>query len=146
MLTSLIDVSIGDTSKLEKELEKVNQDKLIAIKNIEHLVNENAKHVQDQELYQKSYNALHAHIEEKKKQIESIQQQISEALMRKENARIFLQGLADLQPKRLVVQFDIRTWHTLVDYATVMPDKTIIFHFRNDLEEVVDLEDKHARL
>ncbi len=41
----------------------------------------------------------------------------------------------------IITEFDIKTWHSLVEYATVMPNKTIIFHFRNGNEESVRLEE-----
>ena len=36
-------------------------------------------------------------------------------------------------------KFDIPSWHALVDYIKIMPDKNIIFHLRNGCEETVPL-------
>lgn len=73
--------------------------------------------------------------------IQALQQQISDGLARKENARIFLEGLRSVAQGVLITQFDIRLWHTLVEFAKVMPNKTMIFHFRNGHEETVKLEE-----
>ena len=73
--------------------------------------------------------------------IQATKQQISDALSRKENARIFLQGLRETPSQGIIAEFDIKTWHSVVEYATVMPSKTIIFHFRNGNEESVKIEE-----
>ena len=33
----------------------------------------------------------------------------------------------------------IPSWHALVDYIKIMPDKNIVFHLRNGCEEIVPL-------
>lgn len=40
-------------------------------------------------------------------------------------------------------KFDIADWNRLVDYAKIMPDKTIVLHYRNGHEEIVALEEVH---
>ncbi len=42
--------------------------------------------------------------------------------------------------QKIMTKFDDHVWHTLVEYAEIMPDKTIVFHFRNGRKETVDLE------
>ncbi len=56
---------------------------------------------------------------------------------RRENVRIFLDGIKSLNS--IVEQFYIPTWHALVDYIKIMPDKNIVFHLRNGCEEIVPL-------
>ena len=36
-------------------------------------------------------------------------------------------------------KFDEHTWHTLVEYAKIMPDEKIVFHFRDGREKEIDL-------
>ena len=68
-----------------------------------------------------------------------MEKQISESLTRRENARIFLQGLREADS--LFTRFDIKTWHALVDYVKVMPDNTLIYHFRNNAEQTIKLDE-----
>ncbi len=132
---------IGDTTELEEELRRLTAEHNEAVADIERLVLENAQKAQNQPLYQSKFNELNNLIDNKKAMIQATKQQISDTLARKENAQIFLQGLRESPNQRIITEFDIRTWHSLVDYATIMPDKTIIFHFRNGNEEAVKLEE-----
>ena len=45
------------------------------------------------------------------------------------------------EAQSLLTQFDIRTWHALIDYVNVMPDKTLVYYFRNDVDQIVMLDD-----
>lgn len=134
---------IGDTADLEKELAILTEELNDQIAQIERLVLENAQKAQDQAVYTQKFDALSKSIEQKKALIHSIEQQISEAMVKKENARIYLEGLRNTESGSLLTKFGIRLWHALVEYAKVMPDKTIIFHFRNGNEETVRLEEAH---
>ena len=131
---------IGDTAGLEEKLAILTEELNDQIAQIERLVLENAQKAQDQAVYTEKFNTLNESIEQKKALIQSIEQQISDAMVKKENARIYLEGLRSIESNSVLTRFDIRIWHSLVEYATVMPDKTIIFHFRNGNEKTVKLE------
>jgi hypothetical protein len=45
--------------------------------------------------------------------------------------------------RSLLTKFDKEAWHRLVDYAKVMPERTIVLHYRNGHEETVALEEVH---
>ena len=106
---------------------------------IERLIDDNAKNAQNQTEYSERFNQLSLAMEEKKASIKAVEKQISDTLARRENVRIFLQGMREAQS--LLTQFDIRTWHALIDYVKVMPDKTLVYHFRNDVDQIVMLDD-----
>ena len=131
---------IGDTMELEAKRSALTEKLNDQIAQIERLVLENAQKAQNQNVYVKEFDAINSSIEQKKILIHDIEQQISVALSKKENARIYLEGLRNTASDTLITKFDIRLWHALVEYAKVMPDKTIIFHFRNGNEETVKLE------
>ena len=131
---------IGDTMELEAKRSALTKKLNDQIAQIERLVLENAQKTQNQNVYVKEFDAINSSIEQKKILIHDIEQQISVALSKKENARIYLEGLRNTASDTLITKFDIRLWHALVEYAKVMPDKTIIFHFRNGNEETVKLE------
>lgn len=130
---------IGDTSKLEKELAVMTEELNKLIAEIERLVLENAQKAQDQKVYKEKFDELDVNIEQKKALVKNIEQQISEAKVKKENVRIFLEGLRNTESGSLITKFDVRLWHALVENAKIMPDKTIVFHFRNGNEETVRL-------
>lgn len=131
---------IGDTMELEAKRSALTKKLNDQIAQIERLVLENAQKAQNQNVYVKEFDAINSSIEQKKNLIHDIEQQISVVLSKKENARIYLEGLRNTASDTLITKFDIRLWHALVEYAKVMPDKTIIFHFRNGNEETVKLE------
>ena len=85
--------------------------------------------------------SLSTRIEATKAQIDSIKKQISEALIRRENARIFLEALKTAPS--IMKEFDAAAWIALVEYIKVMPDSSLIFHFRNGKDEIVMLEEAH---
>ena len=60
-------------------------------------------------------------------------------MTKRRDARIFLQGLREADS--LFTRFDIKTWHALVDYVKAMPDNTLIYHFRNNAEQTIKLDE-----
>ena len=102
---------------------------------IEQLIQDNAHHARNQEEYSEKFDALNNGIEEKKSEMTAVKQQISDTLARRENVRIFLEGLKGLDS--IAEKFDIPSWHALVDHIRIMPDKSIIFCLRNGCEEIV---------
>ena len=128
---------IGNTEIMSERLGAMNEQLADLIDQIEKLIVDNAHRAQSQEEYTERFQTLNNEIESKKSDIDAIKRQISDALSRRENARIFLDGLKKLNS--YVEKFDISGWHALVDYIKVMPDKRIVFHLRNGCEEAVHL-------
>lgn len=132
---------IGDTRELDAHLQSMTSQLDELIVKIEQLVQDNARRAQNQTDYMSKFHELDTAIEEKKAAIERTKIQISDALSRRGNVQIFLEGLKKLDS--LLEEFDISAWHALVDHIKVMPNKTIVFHFRNDTESSVALEEVH---
>ena len=128
---------IGNTEILDERLGIMTEQLNDLISQIERLIQDNAHHAQNQENYAEKFQALNDDIEKKKAGISAIKQQIADTLARRENVRIFLNGLKSLNS--IVEKFDIPSWHALVDYIKIMPDKNIVFHLRNGCEEIVPL-------
>ena len=128
---------IGNTEILDERLGIMTEQLNDLIAQIERLIQDNAHHAQNQEEYSEKFQALNDDIEKKKAGIAATKQQIADTLARRENVRIFLDGIKSLNS--IVEQFDIPTWHALVDYIKIMPDKNIVFHLRNGCEEIVPL-------
>lgn len=132
---------IADTSSLEEKLSE-----LLAVYNemvdeAEELVKSNAARAQDQAEYQKRFDSLASKIKAKTDEIDATKKEISDAKVRKENARIFIDALQGTDS--LLQKFDIALWHRLVDYVTVTPDKELIFHLRSGREMTISLGDVH---
>ena len=130
---------IGETKKLDEQLSALTSQLNDLTAQIERLIDDNAKKAQNQTQYTTKFNQLNLAIGDRKASINAVEKQISESLTRRENARIFLQGLR--KADSLFTRFDIKTWHALVDYVKVMPDNTLIYHFRNNAEQTIKLDE-----
>ncbi|MBR3131331.1 recombinase family protein [Candidatus Saccharibacteria bacterium] len=130
---------IGETKKLDEQLSTLTSQLNDLTAQIERLIDDNAKKAQNQTQYTTKFNQLNLAIGDRKASINAVEKQISESLTRRENARIFLQGLREADS--LFTRFDIKTWHALVDYVKVMPDNTLIYHFRNNAEQTIKLDE-----
>ena len=135
---------IGNTEIMSERLGVMNEQLADLIDQIEKLIADNAHRAQSQEEYAERFQALNNEIESKKSDIDAIKRQISDALSRRENVRIFLEGLKSLDS--YVKKFNISGWHALVDYIKVMPDKRIVFRLRNGCEETVYLAEVQQRV
>lgn len=134
-----MELMIGNTGILEERLGAMTEQLNDLITQIEQLIQDNAHHARSQEEYSERFEVLNNRIEEKKAEITSVKQQISDTLTRRENVRIFLEGLKGLDS--IAERFDIPSWHSLVDCVKIMPDKNIVFHLRNGCEEIVPMGD-----
>ncbi len=132
---------IGDTSTLENRLQKASEEYSILMEKVELLIEDNARRSQDQNIYASRFEALNAQLQEKRTELEALKNEITETLIRKENVKIYLAELRKVYPK--MNKFDVAAWYRLVEYATVTPEKTIIFHMRDGHDEVIALEEVH---
>lgn len=130
---------IGDTSHLEMRIVLLNEEFNMFVKQIEQLVEENAHKAQDQDEYAKRFALLNERIQQKKAEITVAEEEKANLLIRKENARIYIEGLNALASP--LKKFDVVVWHKLVDHAKIMPNKIIIFHMRDGHEEIVRSEE-----
>lgn len=130
---------IGDEKTLNQRLETVTKEQEKLIKEIEALIADNSRRAQSQEDYQKAFDALNEQFEETKSTIALINRQISDDQKRRENIRTFLSQLSKIDST--VTEFDIPSWHALVEYIKIMPNQDIIFHLRNGHEETVLIPD-----
>ena len=127
-----------DTRPLEKEKETIASEISDLNDQIERVIHVNATRSQDQQTYLNQFNDLIARVEAKKIKLQDLDRQISELLVRKQNVMIFLEGLKKLG--KTINQFDIPSWHALVEYVKVMPDRTLLFQMRNGSTISVELE------
>lgn len=130
---------ISDNSELKAKLIDLKAEKQDKIKQLEHLVMTNATQAQDQSVYQKEYNNLCRKIEDIKSTIAVLEKELASNLTRREEVKLFLDTLRDNLTG--VKEFDIEQWHHIVEDVLVMPDKTLVFRFRNGEKVRVDLSE-----
>ena len=77
-------------------------------------------------------------------EIETTKKVIADTRIRKENLRMFLSALKGTDSLLTKFDtFDTALWHRLVDYVTVTPEETLVFHMRDGSEMTVSLEEVH---
>ena len=109
-----------DTSTLELKAKELN-DKLDEIcKKVEPEIKANSTTVQDQEEYQRRYDALCSGLEKTKSELEKVQYEIDDKKSRITEAEVFFKNLAEV--KIPVTEFDERTFNILVKKIVVSKD------------------------
>ena len=123
---------LGDCSTIEKELESVSSEMEVVTGLIQKLIVENATRKLDQNDYRRKYEgyvnkyaALESRMDSLKKDRES--REIKFGIFSG-----FLFELSELE--ELPLEFDVKLFHSLVDYATVYHDGRVVFAFRNGAE------------
>ena len=128
----LIKDTLFDTSALENKKENLHKEMSIQVDLIQTMVSENAKKVQNQEVYQEKYNSLVANYEKTKTAYETVENQISDILVRHEIMSHFIKTLKNQD--ELITEFDSALWGSLLDYITVYSDEDIRFTFKDGNE------------
>lgn len=134
---------IADIAPLQKERENTKADMTKLAHQIESLIHSNATRPQNQEQYNQEFSLLEDKLKKRKAAAEKLEQQISDALARRKSIEIFLEGLKTLG--ECITEFDISTWHRLIEHMKVMPDKTLLFQMRNGSTISVSLEEAKHR-
>ena len=132
---------VGDTSQLDAALSEYRSIMRGLSEEAEALIADNSTRAQDQNIFNRKYLNLSARIDEVKVHIDETNRQISDALLRRGNAKIFLEGLRNAPS--IMEKFDVVSWIALVENVKVMPDNSLVFHFRSGKDEIVALEEVH---
>ena len=126
---TLLPLLVNETPLRErKEALKAEMLKLNA--EVERLIHDNATRPQNQIEYARKFEELTQLLEQKESEITSLEQEISNLLSTKEQIHVFLEALKQVD-ENIITTFRVSTWHAFVDHATIMADKTIVFHMRN---------------
>ena len=133
---------IADTQPAELQ-KKVIMDEIAELNDqVEQLIHDNTKRMQDQIAYAQKFNALTEQLEKKRIEADKLTQQISDLLIRKQNVNIYLEGLRKVGD--IFTDFEVSTWQALVDFVKVMANKTLEFHMRDGSTMSVSM-DQHKR-
>jgi len=111
---------------------------------LESLIRDNATRLRNQKGYTRKFNELTRILEGKEAEIAALEEQISTLRIQKQNMILFLEGLQN--DGEVITSFSTHTWHALVDYAKVMADRTIEFHWRNGNSTTVSMDEIKRRL
>ena len=116
-----------DTSKLEKKQATLETEMKVVSGLIEQLIAENARTVQDQNEYNKSYNALAERFQTAKARLEEVTSEITRIKSDHERMRQFIKKLRSTP--EIVTEFDEETWYALIDHVIVNSREDVRFVF-----------------
>lgn len=117
-----------DTSALEAETEKLQDELMVASDLIQKCIYENAHVALDQTEYQKCYDSLTARFDTAKARLEEIENAIADKKSRRAAIEAFLDTLAQAD---LMEKFDPALWCGLVDFVTVYDKDDVRFTFKD---------------
>lgn len=131
----IMQTALFDNSALDEEKNKLHNEMSLLVELIQNMIEENAKKVQDQEIYQEKYNKLVADYDLAKSRYTELENKISDNLSRKETMEHFIQTLK--KQKGILAEFDTALWGSLLDTITVYSEKDIRFSFKDGSEIII---------
>ena len=126
-LRASLDIAF-DTSTLDAETEKLQEELMVASDLIQKCIYENAHMAPEQPEYQKRYDSLTARFDTAKARLEEIEAAIADKKSRRAAIEAFLDTLAQAD---LMDKFDPALWCGLVDYVTVYARDDVRFDFKD---------------
>ena len=129
-LRASLDIAF-DTSALEAETEKLQEELMVTSDFIQKCIYENAHVALDQTEYKKRYDSLTTRFDTAKARLEEIEAAIADKKSRRAAIDAFLDTLAQAD---LMEKFDPALWCGLVDFVTVYSKDDVRITFRNGME------------
>ncbi len=124
--------TLTDTSKLDKESAKLQNECEVVAELIRKCIEENASKVMNQKEYQKRYTGLVKRYEEIKKAISEIDYKRQERNAKKENIKAFIKMLE--KNEALLAEFDEELWNAMIEKVKVYQEQKLVFIFKDGLE------------
>ncbi|NBI87370.1 recombinase family protein, partial [Lachnospiraceae bacterium] len=124
--------TLFNTSELEAERLRLQEEMNVVAELIEQCVAENARIALDQTEYQKKYDGLAGRFNRAKERLEEVGQSITERQAKREKIGRFVSALEKLDGPLTAFRED--DWYSLVEYATVYSKEDIRFTFKNGME------------
>lgn len=124
--------AVTDTSKLDKESNKLKSEIEIVTEMLRKCVEENAHSVLNQEEYEERYKALAARYESIKKDIEEINEKRLERSAKQERIEEFIKILE--KSYIILTEFDDELWNAVIEIVKVNSEKDITFVFKDGFE------------
>ncbi|PRR84511.1 recombinase family protein [Clostridium vincentii] len=123
---------LTDTSKIDKESDKIQSEMEIVTEMIHKCVEENAHSTLDQAEYEERYKALVERYESIKKGIEGINEKRLESSAKHESIEAFIKELE--KREGLVTEFDEDLWNATIEKIMVHSENEITFVFKDGME------------
>ena len=120
---------VCDTARLEESIKLMTDECAVVVGLIKKCIEENAKTVVDQTVFQEKYDALVERYETAKSQLETYQDEILKRRLRRERIETYLTTLQ--KAKNLITEFDEGLWSTMVESLTVYSYARVVFLFRD---------------
>lgn len=120
--------TILNTSQLEQEKSDLEIEVKVVADKINDCITENARKVQNQEIYQQHYQALVNRYEEVSQRLERITEQIMDKQTRKDEVRSFMKTLKKAE---LLTAFDSDMWCSLIDEIEIGMDNKRKIQFKD---------------
>ena len=118
--------TVFDTSSLENEQLKLEEELNIVADKINNCINENARKLQDQDEYEKKYASLVNRFNTVESRLKEVKAGIVEKQARRDEVEYFIE---DLKKQDLLTAFDENVWLSMVDYLIVHKDGKVEFAF-----------------
>ena len=128
--------NLTDTAQLDRELERAQARLDEAHQEMERMARRNAEIAQDQEEYNRAFDALSAKCSALKEKIGALKAQLAAKVGRKRNLEAFMEKLRE---KGISTSFDERTFTAIIAQVIVYPGegknaKKLVFRFRDGTE------------
>lgn len=123
--------ALTDTSKLDKESTKLQNELEIVTEMLRKCVEENAHSALNQAEYEKRYKALATRYQSIKKGLEGINEKRLERSAKQENIEMFIKELKARD--RLITEFDEELWNGTVEKVVVNTEEKIMFVFKDGI-------------
>lgn len=127
---------VSDTSQLESEISRLEKELADLTSELEGLIKQNARIVQNQEVYRGQYDELARKCETSKSFRTHQQNLLEDKQYRSNKLKEFIQELR--KHDRLIADSDKKLWNTMVEQVTITKDKSAIFTFKSGQDIEVD--------
>lgn len=119
---------LEDISKIKIGQEKAQHALQELIDKIEALMQDNARHSQDQEIYRAKFEKLSASIDKQKELLAKLNNKELETIATREKLKLFIETL---QTPISDTEFNAKIWATLVDKVIIKEYDELVFEFKN---------------
>ncbi|MBF0819832.1 hypothetical protein [Streptococcus acidominimus] len=120
------------TTELKSELKTLECRLLTIQKQVEDLVSNNAKVLQDQNEYREQYDVLIAEYQQTQGRYEEKRQQVFDRMKKVRDLKNFIEILS--HEEKLVTKFDKTQFNTLIEKIVISKGKTVKVTFKNDMD------------
>lgn len=121
-----------DTTELEKKQDALLEETQLISDMVQAAIRENATTALNQTEYQKRYDSLVSKFDIAKKNLEKVMAELEEKQQQKAQIEDFIKQFE--QAPDTLNEFNLDTWNSLVDFATVYSNDDIRFTFKNGQE------------